>query len=191
MGGTALVGRRAPDRRLFVVVAIRLGFRFVTPGIRLGAGDDPGDIGVFAPTGLWIHRLTGLGLLPPGGLVLLLLLAGPLAGAFVLGGPGLLHGVIVNDHPGLRASRWHDIVARVAKLHAKGSRVSQPSYGPGTVSSSDERYTVIEFDNHGRRVFVTDMVTLEKTDEPAPNRPVKEKRRKAPAKKAEKAEKGA
>ena len=102
-----------------------------------------------------------------------------------------MHEVIVNHHPGLRASRWHDIVAPVAKLHAKGSRVSQPSYGPGTVSSSDERYTVIEFDNHGRRVFVTDMVTLEKTDEPAPNRPVKEKRRKAPAKKAEKAEKGA
>jgi hypothetical protein len=47
------------------------------------------------------------------------------------------------------------------------------------VTSSDERYTVIEFDNHGRRVFMTDMVTLGKTDEPAPNKPAKAKRAKA------------
>jgi len=65
------------------------------------------------------------------------------------------------------------------KLYTKGSRVSQSSYGPGTVTSSDERYTVIEFDNHGRRVFMTDMVTLGKTDEPAPNRPAKPKRKAA------------
>ena len=65
------------------------------------------------------------------------------------------------------------------KLFAKGSRVTQPTYGPGTVTSSDERYTVIEFDQHGRRVFLTDMVALAKTDEPAPNKPAKEKRKKA------------
>ena len=65
------------------------------------------------------------------------------------------------------------------KLFAKNSRVSQANYGPGTVTSSDERYTVIEFDQHGRRVFLTDMVMLAKTDEPAPNRPAKEKRKKA------------
>jgi hypothetical protein len=64
------------------------------------------------------------------------------------------------------------------KLFAKGSRVSQSTYGAGTVTSSDERYTVIEFDQHGRRVFLTDMVTLGKTDEPAPNKPAKEKRKK-------------
>ena len=65
------------------------------------------------------------------------------------------------------------------KLYTKGSRVSQSSYGTGTVSSSDERYTVIEFDNHGSRKFLTDMVSLEKSDEPAPNKPAKEKRKKA------------
>ena len=65
------------------------------------------------------------------------------------------------------------------KLFAKGNRVSQPNYGAGTVTSSDERYTVIEFDNHGRRVFITDMVTLSKTDEPAPNKPAKGRRKKA------------
>ena len=65
------------------------------------------------------------------------------------------------------------------KLFAKGSRVTQVTYGAGTVTSSDERYTVIEFDQHGRRVFLTDMVALAKTDEPAPNKPAKEKRKKA------------
>jgi hypothetical protein len=62
------------------------------------------------------------------------------------------------------------------KLYAKGSRVTQSDYGTGTVTSSDERYTVIEFDNHGRRTFVTDMVMLGKSEEPAPNRPTKAKR---------------
>jgi hypothetical protein len=68
------------------------------------------------------------------------------------------------------------------KLFAKGSRVTQVTYGAGTVTSSDERYTVIEFDQHGRRVFLTDMVALAKTDEPAPNKPAREKRKKAAAK---------
>jgi hypothetical protein len=69
------------------------------------------------------------------------------------------------------------------KLFAKNSRVTQATYGAGTITSSDERYTVIEFDQHGRRVFLTDMVTLAKTDQPAPNRPskAKESRKKARA----------
>jgi hypothetical protein len=72
------------------------------------------------------------------------------------------------------------------KLFAKGSRVSQPTYGAGTVTSSDERYTVIEFDQNGRKVFLTDMVSLSKTDQPAPDRPVKEKRTRAKSTKATK-----
>jgi hypothetical protein len=56
------------------------------------------------------------------------------------------------------------------KLFTKGNRVTQANYGAGTITSSDERYTVIEFDNHGRRVFITDMVTLGQTDEPAPSK---------------------
>jgi hypothetical protein len=66
------------------------------------------------------------------------------------------------------------------KLFAKGNRVTQATYGAGTITSSDERYTVIEFDNHGRRVFITDMVTLGQTDEPAP------KKKKAAAKRTKK-----
>jgi hypothetical protein len=65
------------------------------------------------------------------------------------------------------------------KLYTKGSRVMQATYGSGTVTSSDEKYTVIEFDEHGRRVFLTDVVTLTKSDSPAPNKPTKAKRKKA------------
>ena len=68
------------------------------------------------------------------------------------------------------------------KLFAKGSRVMQSQYGSGTVMSSDERYTVIEFDVHGKRTFITDMVTLGATNEPAPNKPEKVRRRKPTAK---------
>jgi hypothetical protein len=67
------------------------------------------------------------------------------------------------------------------KLFAKGNRVTQANYGAGTVTSSDERYTVIEFDNHGRRVFITDMVTLGQTDEPAPKKPAPRRRKAAAA----------
>ena len=56
------------------------------------------------------------------------------------------------------------------RLFANGKRVTQPSYGTGTIVSTDERYTVIEFDDHGRRTFVTTMVSLEPSSVPAPAR---------------------
>jgi hypothetical protein len=64
---------------------------------------------------------------------------------------------------------------------AAGKRVSQPSYGAGTIVSTDERYTVIEFDEHGRRTFVTSMVTLEPSSIPAPDRAGSSGRRRAKA----------
>ena len=56
------------------------------------------------------------------------------------------------------------------RLYAVGDRVSQPQYGPGTVTVTNEYHTVIDFDHHGLRTFVTRMVTLEKSSEPAPVR---------------------
>jgi hypothetical protein len=70
------------------------------------------------------------------------------------------------------------------KLYAKGQRVSQATYGAGTVTSSDEKYTVIEFDEQGRRVFLTDMMKLGQTDVPAPAKAGKEKRTRKPSAKA-------
>ena len=56
------------------------------------------------------------------------------------------------------------------RLFAKGDRVTQPNYGAGTVTEANAYHTVIEFDEHGSRTFVTDRVILEPTNEPAPAR---------------------
>ncbi|MGH9313478.1 MAG: hypothetical protein ACRD09_13245 [Vicinamibacterales bacterium] len=55
-------------------------------------------------------------------------------------------------------------------LYAKGDRVAQANYGAGTVIDSNARHTVIDFDEHGRRTFVTSLMALEETTEPAPIR---------------------
>jgi hypothetical protein len=70
------------------------------------------------------------------------------------------------------------------KLYGIGDRVVQPEYGPGTVTAADARHTVIDFDQHGTRKFVTTMVSLSATTEPAPTKPSKAGGRRAPRKKA-------
>jgi hypothetical protein len=50
----------------------------------------------------------------------------------------------------------------------KGDRVVQPTYGAGTLVEVNEHHTVIDFDEHGRRVFSTRLVSLQATSEPAP-----------------------
>jgi hypothetical protein len=56
------------------------------------------------------------------------------------------------------------------RIYAKGDRVTQPQYGPGTVTAADAQHTVIDFDSHGLRTFLTSVVALETTTEPAPAR---------------------
>ncbi len=68
------------------------------------------------------------------------------------------------------------------RLFSNGKRVTQPSYGAGTIISTDERRTVIEFDEHGRKTFVTTMVSLEPSSTPAPARAAGAGRRRAPRK---------
>lgn len=62
--------------------------------------------------------------------------------------------------------------------YAIGDRVSQPQYGAGTITSVDERHTVIDFDEHGPRTFSTPLVKLERSNTTAPVR-AKTTRRKA------------
>lgn len=57
--------------------------------------------------------------------------------------------------------------------YSVGDRVSQSQYGPGTITAVDERHTIIYFDDHGSRTFVTAMVQLEAS---ATEKPVKVKR---------------
>ena len=61
--------------------------------------------------------------------------------------------------------------------------MTQPQYGPGTITAVDESRTVIEFDQHGTRMFATSMVTLERSAAPAPVKASKARRKAAaPAK---------
>jgi hypothetical protein len=58
------------------------------------------------------------------------------------------------------------------RIYAKGDRVSQTTYGTGTVVEADATHTVIDFDAHGLRRFATAKVTLARTSVAAPERPV-------------------
>ena len=56
------------------------------------------------------------------------------------------------------------------KPWSKGDRVAQPTYGAGTLVEVNEHHTVIDFDEHGRRVFATRLVSLQATSQPAPHK---------------------
>jgi hypothetical protein len=49
-------------------------------------------------------------------------------------------------------------------------RVTHEKYGLGVISEADAEYTVIEFDEHGSKKFLTRLVALQNSDEPPPKR---------------------
>jgi hypothetical protein len=51
-----------------------------------------------------------------------------------------------------------------------GDRVSQRTYGDGTITAANEYHTVIDFDEHGPRTFSSALVQLERSDSTAPVR---------------------
>jgi hypothetical protein len=56
------------------------------------------------------------------------------------------------------------------KALSAAQRVTHDKYGLGVVTEADAEYTVIEFDEHGRKKFLTRLVTLQASDEPPPKR---------------------
>ena len=68
-------------------------------------------------------------------------------------------------------------------------RVSQSTYGTGTVTAVNEYHTTIDFDEHGPRTFNTMMVQLAASDTAAPEKPAKRTRKKAVPKVAKTVEK--
>jgi RNA polymerase-interacting CarD/CdnL/TRCF family regulator len=66
--------------------------------------------------------------------------------------------------------------------YAVGDRVTQPQYGAGTITAVDESRTVIEFDEHGTRMFATSIVSLERSATPAPVRASRGRKKAAAAK---------
>jgi hypothetical protein len=65
------------------------------------------------------------------------------------------------------------------KGFAKGDRVLHAQYGTGTLTEVNEYHTVIDFDAHGTRKFITNLVAIESTDVAAPARPGKPARKSA------------
>lgn len=49
-----------------------------------------------------------------------------------------------------------------------GARVTEPTYGLGSVVAVEDNYTRVQFDEHGVKKFLTSMSRLEPSDEPAP-----------------------
>jgi hypothetical protein len=60
-----------------------------------------------------------------------------------------------------------------------GDRVSQVTYGTGTVTAVNEYHTTIAFDAHGPRTFATALVRLDPSDTVAPPKPVRRTRKAA------------
>ena len=71
-------------------------------------------------------------------------------------------------------------MSKIAAVFAAKDRVNNPTFGPGTITQVDEQYTTIVFDEHGTKRFLTPMVRLERTDVPAPERPVRASKSKTP-----------
>ncbi len=68
------------------------------------------------------------------------------------------------------------------KAWAKGDRVVQATYGTGTLVEVNEHHTVIDFDEGGRRMFSTRLVTLQSTNVAAPTKTPRKRATKAKAK---------
>jgi hypothetical protein len=59
---------------------------------------------------------------------------------------------------------------------SNGQQVKHQQYGLGVVTESDNERTLIDFDDHGRKLFVTSLMTAELIGD-APANPTRTKRR--------------
>jgi hypothetical protein len=71
----------------------------------------------------------------------------------------------------------------VATTFDEGISVKHGQYGLGTIVTSDEDRTTIDFVEHGTKKFVTSLVVLEETDEVVPRKAAKPRRARKKAKK--------
>ena len=65
----------------------------------------------------------------------------------------------------------------------EGQQLKHDQYGLGVVTQSDNERTTIDFDDHGKKLFVTSMMTAELIGE-APAVPPRRRRRKVAVRKA-------
>ena len=69
-------------------------------------------------------------------------------------------------------------MAKNPESYAVNDRVLHATYGPGTIVEAGPLRTIIDFDGHGRRKFMTSLVQLERSDVAAPAAPAKRSRAK-------------
>jgi hypothetical protein len=62
------------------------------------------------------------------------------------------------------------------QILSTGQQIKHQQYGLGVVTESDAERTAIDFNDHGRKLFVTSLMTAELIGE-APANPVRTKRR--------------
>ena len=62
--------------------------------------------------------------------------------------------------------------------YSPGDRVTHTQYGDGTLVSTNEYHTIIDFDAHGLRTFSSPRVVLEATTTVAPVKPARRSREK-------------
>lgn len=62
------------------------------------------------------------------------------------------------------------------QILSSGQQVKHQQYGLGIVTESDAERTAIDFDDHGRKLFVTSLMTAELIGD-APVNPARTKRR--------------
>jgi hypothetical protein len=65
-----------------------------------------------------------------------------------------------------------------------GARVTEPTYGLGSVIAVEDNYTRVQFDEHGVKKFLTSMSRLEPSDEPPPPGMRKVRKKRTPKKAA-------
>jgi hypothetical protein len=62
-------------------------------------------------------------------------------------------------------------VAKNVEGFAVNERINHALYGTGTIKEVNPQYTTIEFDQNGRRKFLTSLVLLERSSVAAPDPP--------------------
>ncbi len=67
----------------------------------------------------------------------------------------------------------------MAKRFDVGARISEPTYGAGSVIAVEDAYTRIDFDEHGIKKFLTSLARFEHSTAPAPAGARKRKRKTA------------
>ena len=64
-------------------------------------------------------------------------------------------------------------MTKSAEVFHENDRVNHASFGIGTIKESGSQYTMILFDDHGLKKFLTQIVRLERSDAPPREKPVR------------------